>query len=162
MLQKNKGFTLIEVMIVVAIVAILASVAYPAYTAHVDRSRRAEAMSALVEMSGMLERHFTRRSAYTTTIIGVDEGGNGLGLANNLSETSQYTLAVNSNAPAFSTYTITATPNNWVDNRCGSFTLTNTGVKEVSGDADGDSVDGDSVDGDADAADIDDIDACWR
>jgi type IV pilus assembly protein PilE len=169
MIIKNKGFTLIEVMIVVAIITILASVAYPAYTSHVDRSRRAEAMSALVEMSGILERYFTANAVYTNEIQ-LDANQNGLGLSDNLSETSQYTLAITSNGPVFSVYTITATPNNWVDNLCGSFILSNTGVREVSGDFDGDGQDGDGSDPDAivggipvaDVADIDDINACWR
>lgn len=155
MLKKSTGFTLIEMMIVVAIVAILAGITYPAYTAHVNRSHRAEAMSALVEMSGDLERYFTATSAYTTLVT-----GGGLSRANNLSETGRYTLTIAS--PDLSTYTITATPRNWVDNLCGSFTLTNTGVREVSGDSDGDNSDGDSADGVDDVADADDVNACWR
>jgi type IV pilus assembly protein PilE len=167
MMQKNKGFTLIEVMIVAVIVVVLANVAYPVYVSHNERTYRNQALRELEQMRGRMEQHFSRHSQYTSIIVGVDGNGHGLGLANNLTMDSRYTLTVTSNDPNFVTYTITATPNNWVDNRCGSFTLTNTGVKEVSGDADGDSVDGDSVDGDdadgnADVADIDDIDACWR
>lgn len=163
MLKKSTGFTLVEVMIVVAIIAILAGIAYPAYTSHVDRSRRAEAMSALVEMSGDLERYFTVTGAYTTSVIGAFPNV-GLGRADAFSETGGYTLTIAS--PDLSTYTITATPRNWVDNLCNAFTLTNTGIREVSGDFDGDGSDGDSVDGPnggvADVADTDDVNACWR
>ena len=163
MFKKHTGFTLIEMMVVVSIIAILAGIAYPAYTSHVDRSRRAEAMSALVEMSGDLERYFTVMSAYTTSVDGAFPNV-GLGRTDVFSETGRYTLTIAS--PNLSTYTITATPRNWIDNLCGSFTLTNTGVREVSGDFDGDNSDGDSVDGPngdvADVADTDDINACWR
>ena len=47
--RVNRGFTLIELMIVVAIVAILAAIAYPAYTESVRKGRRAEARTALAE-----------------------------------------------------------------------------------------------------------------
>lgn len=46
--RKNVGFTLIELMIVVAIVAILAAVAYPSYQAHVIRTNRALANGCLL------------------------------------------------------------------------------------------------------------------
>ena len=47
----GRGFTLIELMIVVAIVAILAAIAYPSYREHVVKSRRATAQSCLLEMA---------------------------------------------------------------------------------------------------------------
>jgi type IV pilus assembly protein PilE len=57
---SNKGFTLIEVMIVVAIVGILAAVAYPSYQDHVRKSRRAEAQSALMGLAAAMERQLHR------------------------------------------------------------------------------------------------------
>ena len=52
----NRGFTLIELMIVVAIVAILTSVAYPAYTSSIIKGKRAEARAALTELMQQQER----------------------------------------------------------------------------------------------------------
>jgi prepilin-type N-terminal cleavage/methylation domain-containing protein len=46
--RQNSGFTLIELMIVVAIIAILATIAYPSYFGHVNKSRRADATAALL------------------------------------------------------------------------------------------------------------------
>lgn len=60
----NRGFTLIELMIVVAIVAILASVAYPAYTSSILKGKRAEARAALTELMQQQERYMTQNNTY--------------------------------------------------------------------------------------------------
>ena len=60
----NSGFTLIELMIVVAIVAILASIAYPAYTNSILKGRRAEGRTALTELMQQEERFMTQTNSY--------------------------------------------------------------------------------------------------
>ena len=62
--SSHAGFTLIELMIVVAIVAILASIAYPAYTSSVLKGKRAQARTALAEMMQQQERYMTQRNTY--------------------------------------------------------------------------------------------------
>ena len=72
--SKNGGFTLIEVMVVVAIIAILASIAYPAYTSSILKGKRAEARTALAELMQQQERHLTQTNCYlgfTTSTGGV-------------------------------------------------------------------------------------------
>ena len=64
MKQHHKGFTLIELMIVVAIVAILGSLAYPSYRDSVLKGKRAEARTALMELMQQQERYMTQRNAY--------------------------------------------------------------------------------------------------
>ncbi len=60
----QSGFTLIELMIVVAIVAILASVAYPAYTDSIVKGKRAEGRAALTELMQQQERYLTQNNCY--------------------------------------------------------------------------------------------------
>jgi len=69
--RAHLGFTLIEVMIVVAIVAILAAVAYPSYQDSVRRAARGDAQSDLMEIAQNAERFFTQQNQYAATRAGV-------------------------------------------------------------------------------------------
>ena len=62
--KKPRGFTLIELMIVVAIVGLLAAVAYPSYNSSVLKGRRAQARAALAELLQQQERYMTQRNCY--------------------------------------------------------------------------------------------------
>ncbi len=68
--MKSNGFTLIEIMIVVAIVAILFVVAIPSYNDSVATGRRTDAQSALMGLSQAMERHFTQNNSYAGAITG--------------------------------------------------------------------------------------------
>jgi type IV pilus assembly protein PilE len=59
-----RGFTLIEVMVVVAIIALLASLAYPAYRSSVLKGKRAQGRTALAELLQQQERYMTQRNCY--------------------------------------------------------------------------------------------------
>lgn len=63
-MKKQRGFTLIELMIVVAIVGILAGIAWPSYQEHVRTTRRADAQGALMGLAQAMERHFTENGTY--------------------------------------------------------------------------------------------------
>jgi type IV pilus assembly protein PilE len=62
--QSVRGFTLIEVMIVVAIIGILVAVALPSYTSYIQKSRRAEAMAALSQAQTTMERCYAANFSY--------------------------------------------------------------------------------------------------
>jgi type IV pilus assembly protein PilE len=71
---KKNGFTLIEVLIVVAIVGLLAAIAYPSYTSSILKGRRAQGRTALAELLQQQERYMTQRNCYlgfTTASTGV-------------------------------------------------------------------------------------------
>ena len=67
----QRGFTLIEVMIVVLIIGILAAVAYPSYQESVRKSARADAQADLMELAQISERFFTTNNRYDQTRAGV-------------------------------------------------------------------------------------------
>lgn len=64
--QKQAGFTLIELMVVVVIVGILAMVAYPSYQNSVLKTRRADGQALLMSIVNAEERYFTKNNTYTT------------------------------------------------------------------------------------------------
>lgn len=126
-MKTSRGFTLIELMIVVAIVAILAAIAYPSYEEYIIRNRRAQGKSDMMQLAQRLERVYTTDRAYTaaTTICDKD-------LSSPVTGTAFYTLATECTA---TTYTIKATPQGpqAKDTRCNVMTLNQLGAKTASG-----------------------------
>lgn len=64
-MKKTTGFTLVELMIVIAIIAILAAVSYPAYNRYVDKARRIDAQKSLLEASQAMQRFYAEQSPFT-------------------------------------------------------------------------------------------------
>ncbi len=65
---KMKGFTLIELMIVVVIIGILALIAYPSYVDSVRKSRRGDGQAALLNAAQQMEVYYARNATYSTTL----------------------------------------------------------------------------------------------
>lgn len=126
--RNSAGFTLIELMIVVAVVAILASIAVPSYQEQIRKSRRGQAKADMVEYAQMAERFFTVNNTYVGFALPTTQSPREAGA------TARYTLAV---APTATTFTITATAlGPQASDRCGDLGVTNTGAKSKSGSAD--------------------------
>jgi type IV pilus assembly protein PilE len=62
--KSTTGFTLVELMVVVAIIALLASIAYPGYQSQVRKTRRADAEGALSSFASAMERYYTENNTY--------------------------------------------------------------------------------------------------
>lgn len=62
--RKATGFTLIELMIVVAVIAILAAIAYPTYQNQVRKARMSQAQADLLELAQFMERCFVSNNSY--------------------------------------------------------------------------------------------------
>lgn len=114
--SRSRGFTLIEVMIVVVIVGIIASFAVPSYVRYVRDGKRSEGQVALLSLSTQLERCFTEGFSYVS-------GSCPTGPLD--SQSGYYSLSVSA---AATSYTLTAEPN-FQDTQCGDLTLTHTGSR---------------------------------
>jgi len=120
----HAGFTLIEVMIVVAIIGILSAVVYPNYVDFVNRGYRSEARTAILEAQQFMERYYAANSRYTSDAAGTTSPALPDRLQNIPASSPRYTLSV---AATLNAYTLTATLLG--EDKCGNLTLTNTGVK---------------------------------
>ena len=131
MRNAEKGFTLIELMIVVAVIAILATIAYPAYQEYVTRSRRVEGQSLLSEAAARQERWRAQNGSYMTS--GTEDDIKKLKLPHGTqSEHGYYTLGVGvAGDGSDGGYTLTATRAGVqaTDSKCGNFTLDATGKR---------------------------------
>ena len=126
--RKQRGFSLIELMVVVLIIGVLAAIALPAYQQHIITSRRATAAACLTEMAQFMERHYTDSLTYV--------GGNPP--ANMQCRTDLagiYTFGFNGAVTA-SAFALTATPQGRQaarDTNCGTLGMNQAGTKSVTG-----------------------------
>lgn len=133
--KKQKGFTLVELLITVTIVAILAAVAYPSYTSSVNKGRRADAQNALLNFAALQERFYSDRGSYG----GLDDITGGA-LAELPSNEGLYTITIRcpdttaecavANRPQ--EYVLDATPV-LADELCNVLTYSNTSIRGATG-----------------------------
>lgn len=123
---RATGFTLIEVMIVVAIIAILASVAMPAYTDYVRRGATQEAFTTLADLRIRLEQHYQDNRAYGPTAATTcrNEGNNALTISGN-----KYFDIDCTTSNSGQNYTLTATGKTGSVVAGYEYTLNDTGAK---------------------------------
>ena len=122
--MKYKGFTLIELMIVVVIVGVLAAIAYPSYLDYIARARRADAKTVLLENAQFLERFYTQNGTYLNATLPITEAPkDGAAKFYDISFVSQTATA----------FQIQAVPKNAQSgDKCGTLLVTESNQKSVS------------------------------
>jgi type IV pilus assembly protein PilE len=115
-ISRIKGFTLIELMLVVAIISILASIAYPSYIEYILRSKRGDGKATILAAQLAQEKYRANNTTYLAISTAV------------ASQNGYYSYQVSS--VSGTNYTITATPN-FTDSTCGNLIFTVSGGTET-------------------------------
>ncbi|MCC7329063.1 MAG: type IV pilin protein [Gammaproteobacteria bacterium] len=144
--QRNRGYTLMELMVVVTIVGILAAVAVPSYRQYTMRAKRADATTALLRLAAMQERFYIQHNSYASTDLMDDAPPAGLGIPG--TERGYYSLAIDSNdltTGYTATATVVAGGEQADDTDCAAFSVNAQGLRSA-----------------ADSGGGDNTDRCWR
>jgi type IV pilus assembly protein PilE len=122
-MNNSKGFSLIELMIVVVVVGIIAAVAIPQYSQYVVRGNRAAAQSFMLDVSNREKQYLLDARSYVDSLAT-------LGMTPPVDVSRNYTITISAPAGTPPTYTITATPvAGSKQENDGNLTLDDTGAK---------------------------------
>ncbi|WP_240151524.1 type IV pilin protein [Oleiagrimonas citrea] len=129
------GFTLLELMIVVAVIAILSAIAYPSYIQHITKTHRVAAEGCLSEFSNYMERAYTTSLTYPTSSSSAAPPFATMGCATT-SQTGNFYKYSFDGTPTSATYTLQAVPQGVQasrDAKCGTLKLDQTGQRSITG-----------------------------
>ena len=146
-IQRERGVTLIELVVVMVIVGILAAVAVPTYRAYVMRSQRSDAKDAVLALATQQEKHYLQCNTYATAIDAATSCADGELQGADVSKNGWYGLAID--AADATSFSVSATAvngeNQYQDTECRTFTVDQAGVRTAE-----------------DAGGADNTDECWR
>ncbi|MBD0679666.1 MULTISPECIES: type IV pilin protein [Pseudomonas] len=116
--RSNRGFTLIEIMIVIAIIGIVMTIAMPSFTEYLNKGRRTEVAGLLSEQAQILERFYSQKNVYS--------GVPGLSAGNDY-----YTITPTLTDQTFLLTAVRKPGTSMANDKCGDFTITNTGARAM-------------------------------
>lgn len=142
MSKPQQGFTLIEVMVVVAVIAILSAIAIPSYTQYVTKARRSDARVSLMKLAQLQEAYYSSNNQYALTFTNLltasTEGFTSVSGTTLISLQTYYSISLS--PAATRNFTLTATPTTDMATReasmsisCKGFSLDSTGQRGVTG-----------------------------
>ena len=144
---RQRGMTLIELVVVIMIIGILAAVAIPSYRSYVIRSQRSDAKDALLALATQQEKHYLQCNTYATAIDNATDCAAGELQGTDSSKNGWYDLAID--AADATTFTVSATAiageRQAQDDACQTYTVDQAGVRTAE-----------------DSGGADNTDECWR
>jgi type IV pilus assembly protein PilE len=126
--RTGRGFTLIELMIVVAVIGILAAIALPSYQPYIQKARRTDAKTAVLELACREERYLSVNSTYTVSATAL---GYGSAFPLGVNSSGQVYYNLNVSAATASAFTAVAVPigNQTADTTCYTYQIDQLGTQ---------------------------------
>jgi type IV pilus assembly protein PilE len=140
--MRSTGFTLLELMIVVAIIGVITAIAIPSYQESVQKSRRAEARGQLLEVAQYLQRFYSQNDSFSTDRSGaataipsalamVPRTADAGNQAYDISFTTAAPGSENPSITAFKIQAVRKANGPMATDKCGDFVVDNTGARSV-------------------------------